>query len=178
MPDSSEPAQNIASPAAPVIYLLDELATVVSAITDDQYIQCPVGVMPGTIGGHVRHCLDHIESLLNSLGTGFLDYDDRQRGTDVETKRNSAIDLMQDQINRLQSLPADFIQAPISLRVMMVAGADSVEVESSVGRELAFVLSHTVHHNAIVGAMAKTLNVQVPDRFGYAPATVAFLDKH
>jgi hypothetical protein len=46
-----------------------------------------------------------------------------------------------------------------------------------VGRELAFVLSHTVHHNALIAIMAQTLGVPVPARFGYAPSTIAYLEK-
>jgi hypothetical protein len=46
-----------------------------------------------------------------------------------------------------------------------------------VGRELAFVLSHTVHHNALIAVMALTLGVSIPDRFGYAPSTIAHLEK-
>jgi uncharacterized damage-inducible protein DinB len=54
----------------------------------------------------------------------------------------------------------------------MAADADPVVVGTSVGRELAYVLSHTIHHNAIVGAMVKTLGGTPPQRFGYAPSTV------
>ncbi len=163
-------------PAAPVVYLLNELAEVVDAVTDAQYVQTPVGVMPGSIGGHVRHCLDHVQSLLDSLGSGQLCYDHRDRGTDVESNRVSAIARMRDQARRLAELPPDFIDAPIDLRVMMTANGDSLDVHSSVGRELAFVLSHTIHHNALVGAMVKTLGAAVPSRFGYAPSTVASLE--
>jgi hypothetical protein len=51
------------------------------------------------------------------------------------------------------------------------------EVETTVGRELAFVLSHTVNHNALIAVMALTLGVPVPDRFGYAPSTIAHLEE-
>ena len=43
---------------------------------------------------------------------------------------------------------------------------------STVGRELAYVLSHTIHHNAIIGSMVKALGGVLPERFGYAPSTV------
>jgi hypothetical protein len=51
-----------------------------------------------------------------------------------------------------------------------------VHVETTVGREFAFVLSHTVHHNALIAVIAKLLGVQVPERFGYAPSTLAYLE--
>ncbi len=163
-------------PAAPVVYLLRELAEVVDAVDDGQYTQASVGEIPGTIGGHVRHCLDHVQMLLDCLGTGQLCYDHRDRGTDVETSRPSARAVIDDQAARLEALPSTFVQAPVSLRVMMTAGGAPTEVDSSVGRELAFVLSHTIHHNAMVRAMVQTVGGSVPERFGYAPSTVAFSD--
>jgi hypothetical protein len=42
---------------------------------------------------------------------------------------------------------------------------------SSVGREVAFVTSHTVHHNAILGQLLCAHGVHVPLRFGIAPST-------
>ena len=45
------------------------------------------GRTTGGIGGHVRHCLDHVSALLASTRTGLCAYDRRQRGTDVETWR-------------------------------------------------------------------------------------------
>jgi uncharacterized damage-inducible protein DinB len=60
---------------------------------------------------------------------------------------------------------------------MVSAASPAVEVETSVGRELAFVLSHTIHHNALIGVMAMLLGAPLPDRFGYAPSTIAHLEK-
>jgi uncharacterized damage-inducible protein DinB len=54
----------------------------------------------------------------------------------------------------------------------LAADAEPVEVDTSIGRELAYVLSHTIHHNAIIGAMVKTLGGALPQRFGYAPSTI------
>ena len=48
-----------------------------------------------------------------------------------------------------------------------------VDVPTSPGRELAFVLSHTVHHNALIRVMVKLLGADVPADFGYAPSTLA-----
>ncbi len=177
MSSHSGEAPNTLHPATPVIYLLEELVEVLSVVSDEQYVQKPVGVMPGTIGGHVRHCLDHVQTLLQSVGTGLINYDDRKRGTDVETNRASALSVIREQADALAALPPEFMQASIGLRVMLTADGAPIEVESSLGRELAFVLSHTIHHNAIIGAMVKTLGLPVPERFGYAPSTQAFLNR-
>ncbi len=43
------------------------------------------------------------------------------------------------------------------------------------GRELAFTLSYTIHHNAIIAVAVKSLGLALPEHFGYAPATIAYL---
>ncbi len=58
----------------------------------------------------------------------------------------------------------------------MGATAPSIAVPTSLGRELAFVMSHTIHHNALIGVIAKLLGIDVPERFGYAPSTLAYLE--
>src|SRR4051812_7399901 len=62
-------------PAWPVAALLRELAGVVERLGDDEYMRKPVGVIPGSVGGHVRHCLDHATALPAAVSTGHLDYD-------------------------------------------------------------------------------------------------------
>jgi len=42
---------------------------------------------------------------------------------------------------------------------------------SSVCREVAFVISHTIHHNAIVAQLLAGRNLALDARFGVAPST-------
>jgi uncharacterized damage-inducible protein DinB len=166
-------------PAAihPLITVLRQLADVLNAMTDEQYRRKPVGVVSSNVGGHVRHCLDHVDSLLAGIEREELSYDDRERGTDVETSRQAALDAIQRQERDLLAFPSRSEHRPLRLKVLVSSALPPVEVESTVGRELSFVLSHTVHHNALIAVMAKTLGVPVPDRFGYAPSTLAYLEK-
>ena len=157
-----------------IITVLRQLADVIDAMTDEQYCQNPVGAVTGSAGGHVRHSLDHIDSLLAGAKRGELDYDQRRRGTEVETRRSAALDA----IERLQARLLDSPPYPeqrLRLRALVSSGPPTV-MRTSVGRELGFVLSHTVHHNALIAVIAKTLGVPVPDRFGYAPSTIAHLE--
>ena len=166
-------------PAAilPLVTVLRQLADVIRAMSDEQYRRMPVGVVSSNVGGHVRHCLDHVESLLGGLDTGLVDYDRRRRGTDVETSRQAALDAVRRQERHLLTLPAVSWQRPLRLSVLLSGSRPPVLAETSLGRELAFVLSHTVHHNALIAVMALTLGVPVPDRFGYAPSTIAHLER-
>jgi uncharacterized damage-inducible protein DinB len=166
-------------PAAilPIVAVLRQLADVIRAMTDEQYRRKPVGVVSSNVGGHVRHCLDHVEALLAGVEDGEVNYDHRRRGTEVETSREAALDVVRRQERQLLAFPAHSERRRLRLSAMVSSCLPPTEVETTVGRELAFVLSHTVHHNALIAVMALTLGVSIPDRFGYAPSTIAHLEK-
>ncbi len=43
---------------------------------------------------------------------------------------------------------------------------------SSLGRELQFLASHSVHHFAMIGGICRALEAPLPDDFGAAPSTI------
>jgi hypothetical protein len=161
----------------PLATLLRQLAAVVERLTESQYTQKPVGVVESSVGGHVRHCLDHIRALLSAADTRSIDYDHRRRGTAVEASRCCALAEIDELISQLLALPADAIELELSLSAMMSSGGEPIEVGTTFGRELAYTLSHTIHHNALIAAMVKTLGGWLPDRFGYAPSTLKHLGR-
>lgn len=170
---ASEAAPSPADLTGPIIQLLDELAQVIAALSDEQYVRNPVGVMPSHIGGHVRHSLDHVRALLTSIRSGRIDYDHRERGTPIESSRWAALRAIQDLIDELRPLRAVAMEAPLTMFMMMTANAQPIELSTTFTREAGYVLSHTIHHNAIIGAMVKTLGGWLSPRFGYAPSTIA-----
>lgn len=172
------------SVAEALVTLLRQLSDVVRRLSDAEYAQKPVGVVESSVGGHVRHCLDHVRSLLDAIQTGDLNYDHRRRGTTIESSPDAAIKQMEALVLELRELDDDndddddelVLEMPLRVTVLMSADAAPIQVSSSVGRELAYVLAHTVHHNALIGAMVKTLGGWVPDRFGYAPSTLRHME--
>ena len=78
--------------------------------------------------------------------------------------------------NRLALLPEDVLEQPLEMSVLLTSDGAPLRVRTTVGREFAYVLSHTIHHNALIGTMVKILGGWLPERFGYAPSTVAHLD--
>ncbi len=162
-------------PFALLTACLDQLAEIVDAASDAHYVMKPVGVVDSSLGGHIRHCLDHAVALCRGVGAGCIDYDARERGTPIETCRVAALSeirTIQDQLAQLREAP---LQQPLRVRAIISGDGWSIETASSLGRELVFVLSHTIHHNALIAAMCKTLGIPTPARFGYAPATIAYL---
>lgn len=157
---------------------LRQLADLLRGLTDEQYTRKPGGALPASIGGHVRHDLDHIAALLAALPGGALDYDRRARGTAVETDRRAALAETRRLEEALDAVAAR--ELPAALRLTLLAAPDRppVAVGTTVERELAFVLSHTIHHNALIAVLLAAVGASAPPGFGYAPSTIAHQKAH
>lgn len=157
---------------------LRQLADLLRELTDEQYVTKPGGALASSIGGHVRHSLDHVSTLLTALPGGALDYDRRARGTSVETDRRAGLV----EVRRLeQSLDdVDRKRLPEELRLTLLPAPDRppVCVMSTPERELAFVLSHAIHHNALIAVLVAAVGGSAPAGFGYAPGTIAHQRAH
>jgi uncharacterized damage-inducible protein DinB len=176
-PDTDFPDGDLKPAVQQLITTQRQLADVIDSLTDDQYRQKPVGLVPSSVGGHVRHCLDHVQGVLAAAETGQLNYDHRERGTEIELNRSAALRLIRQKEGKLERLTWLKSSFPLQLTALLSPSLPPVTVATSLGRELAFVLSHTVHHSALVAVMVKLLGQSVPERFGYAPATIAHLER-
>ena len=151
--------------------LLDELASLVLGLDPEVYRARGETSVSGTIGEHIRHCLDHVSALLSAHPSGTLSYDHRLRGTAVETDARAALQ----QILRLQAAlerwSARSLDEPIRVTSMISPSGESVTGWSTLARELAFVVSHTIHHQATIAVLLILHGLDVPDRFGHSPST-------
>jgi uncharacterized damage-inducible protein DinB len=169
-------AQNIDDVASPLAALLGQLAGVLKRLDDEQYtVQAARGIS-GSIGGHVRHCLDHVSALIAAAGTGRIDYDHRRRGTAVESCRTAALAEIRRVTYDLCLLTVHPLDRPLQLVAAVDCRGARLSAPSSVGREFAFVVSHTIHHLAVIALLLRDLSIEVPPRFGYAPTTPAFAE--
>jgi hypothetical protein len=155
----------------PLVDLLHQMRTMIARLDDIDYARPAPGGATGGIGGHVRHCLDHVSALLAATRTGLCAYDRRQRGTDVETCRTAAIDATTDAMIRLLQLDAETLESEVFVETQLEPGGAMVVTRSSICREVAFLVSHTIHHNAIAAQMLHARGVEMTARFGLAPAT-------
>lgn len=154
-----------------LIALLGELADVVRRIAPAIYVAEPVPGVSGSIGAHVRHVLDHVAAFAAADSSSVLSYDSRERGTAVEREASAAlrhIVELQQALERLGHRPTD---EPIEVSALVAAGQAPVKGWSTRGRELAFVVSHTIHHQAIIAMLMAAAGGSAPARFGYAPST-------
>lgn len=155
----------------PLVDLLHQMRSMVERLDDVEYAIPAPGRTSGGIGGHVRHCLDHVSALLEGTRTGLCAYDRRQRGTDVETSRGAAVDAITDVMIGVLHLDAATLQSEVFVETQLEPGGAMVSTRSTVCREVAFLVSHTIHHNAIVAQMLHARGIEIAPRFGLAPAT-------
>ena len=160
-----------ASPVAALRERLDELMSLVLSLPSDAY-SVRTSRVSGSIGEHVRHVLDHVSSLVAACPTAVLSYDHRTRGTAVEAEPSAAVREMMRLDAALERWANRSLDEPIAVAAVMTTNGQSVTGWSTRARELAFVLSHTIHHQAIVALLLEQQDSDVPDeRFGYAPST-------
>jgi uncharacterized damage-inducible protein DinB len=153
--------------------VLDDLALVVDSLTDAQYADSGVPGVSGSVGGHVRHCLDHVRALERAIQTGLVDYDSRERDTLIEVDRTLAWSLLVSARRRMASIPESVLARPVVVRTRLHAGTAPVEVLSSLEREVSFVIAHTIHHCATIAVLSGATPERLPERFGLAPSTLA-----
>lgn len=152
--------------------LLDQLADVLAVLDTPNYCARPAAAVSGSVGEHVRHLLDHVAALVDVLPGATLSYDHRERGTVVEREPMRAVQ----EIDRLQRRlgawrTGDCIPVPLQVVTRLTTAGDSVAAWSTCGRELAFVINHTIHHQALVAVLLAWQGIAVPPRFGVAPST-------
>jgi uncharacterized damage-inducible protein DinB len=145
-------------------------------LNDDMYVKAAAPYAASGVGKHIRHNLDHYEMFLAGLSTGAIDYDGRQRDAQIETDRRYAIRKMLSIISRLEALEAKSLNRSISVK--MNDGEETHEAssrsQSTVWRELQFLVSHTVHHYALIAMILKLHGFDCDKDFGVAPSTLKY----
>lgn len=125
-----------------------------------------------SIGGHIRHNIDHYCSFLGQSDSGQVDYDARNRDPMIELDPGVAYQRLQSIAMALGAFKTDDLDR--SLRVRTDSGTTHAWSESTVRRELQFLLSHSIHHYAIIAMICRIHEVELPDDFGVAPSTLKF----
>ena len=149
--------------------LLEQAADVLAAMDDATYVR-PAALFDGQrIGAHVRHVIEFYERLFRGLPAGFVDYDARRRDTEIESDRIAAIWRLRELACSLRDDPS--LQADLPLRV---SGEGSINAASSLARELQAVMSHTVHHFALIAVLLRYYGLPVPADFGVSKATLEY----
>lgn len=154
--------------------VLVQLAELIGSLTAEQYQRSLGQQDQHSVGKHVRHIVDHYQSFERGFSEGDsgvgVDYENRIRDPAVETDPGTACARLAAVSDWLQLLPCISGQQPVVLNYPTADRA--VPIHSSVGRELIFLFSHTVHHMAIIGLLAEQMGVVPGHEFGVHPSTL------
>jgi hypothetical protein len=156
------------------ISTLDQGVSFLTQLQQRDYCKLADG-MSSSIGVHARHILDHFMSLQTCLETGLVDYENRRRGSLVETSLPEALN----QFNNIKQWMLALTEADISQVVLVhsdvgINQTHIIEVESTLGRELMFACSHAIHHYSTLKLIFQLIGGKTHAEFGLAPSTASF----
>lgn len=179
--NSNLPANSLAladEPLKPLlaanIAALREGQEVLNLLTNEQYNASCLPAFQSTIGGHYRHLLEHYVCFFKSTSArnGVICYDTRDRDAKVEQDIEYAGAVLEQMLSHLCA----FDRRQFTGLQWKMRDQDALEIiHTTLARELLFLQAHTVHHHAIIAAMCRMQGVSVPEQFGMAISTQAFL---
>ncbi len=130
-----------------------------------------------SIGGHIRHSLDHVQSLIAGFESSSpVCYDQRTRGTAEEESPRAALNKIENVQRVLESLTDRDMSRAVEVTFMVAADGNEATFDSNVAREVQFVSHHAIHHNATVALIASELGLSdvIPLGMGLAPSTADY----
>jgi hypothetical protein len=160
--------------------LLDSGIEAIAMMGSELYAR-PVGLSGGSpVGAHFRHVFDHYQAFIDGLPALRVDYDARERDTRIEQDAARAGHTARKLAGSITDIATGDLDSPIQVSAnLLVEGESTIDwTASTVQRELMYLLSHTVHHYAIIRLLAAQLGVTLDDEFGVAPSTLAYRRHH
>ena len=156
------------------IALLEQGDRLIEDLDDRSFIEAPVGLLQFGIATHFRHCLDVYDCFLRGIVSGLINYDARERELSCEFDRLAMRRRIARLIISLRELNGADVGAHCSVILEGKPGQEGLPSASSLGREIQFLLSHTVHHYALVAVILRAQGREIPPEFGVAPSSLAF----
>ena len=156
-----------------VLETLNQGETLLQEMDDAIYTCKMETAFNASMGGHYRHCLDHFRSLLEAVTFDELNYDHRERDTLIEKDRFAALNATRFLRESYEGLSGICLNRKVVVRCKTSYAASGSQIsESTLGREIMYVVAHAVHHYALMGVMGGLLGLKMPPGFGVAPSTL------
>lgn len=155
------------------IAVIDRAGDLLASIGSQDYARRLDLIYGASCGDHYRHIIQHYLAFFAGLSADEIDYDLRDRAAEMAHDRDAALSALGE--IRRQLLVLNASDEPIRVRQNYDPTMPGEPVTSGIRRELQFLLSHTVHHFALIGIAAKALGVILPDGFALAPSTAYYL---
>jgi uncharacterized damage-inducible protein DinB len=155
---------------------LNQLSTLLQSISEEDYSKQTEVLSGSTIGQHFRHIIEFYLVLVDSKNNT-INYDNRKRNTKIENSTELALKSIKQIETKLEKLNEEetiFLEADFT-----EDGSRKSKIKSSMAREMAYCLEHSIHHQALIKAGLVSLNIKnlVNDKFGVAYSTLQFKNK-
>lgn len=151
--------------------VIDQGISLLNQLGAERYITRIQICYGASIGGHMRHIIEHYQSFLDGYEEGEIDYEKRARDPLVEGNVAHAVSTLETIAARLRHMERHTANATTGY---CAETADGVISETSLLREIEFLLSHTIHHYALVAVMARLQGCEPESSFGVAPSTLKY----
>lgn len=153
---------------------LKQIESLLKILSKPDYVSKQEIFSGASIGQHVRHILEFYLLLVSGSFTGTISYDKRDRDKRLETDPEFALNLIENLLSGLETLSIDE-------KIMMeadytVEGHHENNIVSSIGRELAYCIEHSIHHQAIIkaGLISMGMPEATDTNFGVAYSTIRY----
>lgn len=147
---------------------LQELASLLSQLSNDDYTSPCKALSNATIGEHTRHIIEMFQCLQNQFESGMVNYDKRNRDYRIQTDTGFALQCIADVRNQLEKENRIIV-------LQQIVDGEELLIESNYFRELLYNLEHCIHHQALIKvALLQLEHLQIDDNFGVARSTIEY----
>ena len=153
---------------------LMQLTDLLNSISESDYTKETDVLSGATIGQHIRHILEFYLLLVSGSFTGTICYDKRERDIRIENDLSFARGKVEKLFSGMDTL---IEEEAVNLEAdYTIEGNAENKIISSVGRELAYCIEHSIHHQAIIkaGLIAMGLSAITDKHFGVAYSTIRY----
>lgn len=151
-----------------------ELGVLAFKLSNEQYTYASKSLSGASIGQHFRHIIELYQCLLMGIPRDEVNYDARIRDKSIEMDSHVAVDCLN--VIKLE-LEKILINKIITLKGNYACEKEGeINIITSVYRELAYNLEHSIHHQALIKVALMELGCVylIDDSFGVAPSTSRF----
>lgn len=179
-PSHPSAPQAVAAVVGQNVAVLRQGLDVVRRLDTERFCRAPRDLAVSGAGAHFRHIFDYYRCFLRDRDCGRIDYDLRERDERFEREPEYAAKRLERVVDELSAWldanPAGLDgERSVRIRVDAPEGlGEAAWTPSTIGRELTQLLSHTIHHFALIALILKLEGVDCGSEFGVAPSTLAY----
>jgi uncharacterized damage-inducible protein DinB len=151
---------------------LNQLQNLLLKLSYEDYNSRPAVLFGASIGDHYRHILEFYLLLVSGSFTGLISYDRRERDQRLAEQTQVAIETIGKIESGLKNI--DLGQSILMEADYTHDGSQDNKIPTSIGRELAYCIEHSIHHQAIIKAALIAIGREklVDEQFGVAYSTI------